>query len=166
MKTLDTRDLDERKTELEGYRDTFHECQETLQEAEKALADFDPDNPNVAPDDEAWYEERDRLQEAIDDARHALDLAVIDFGDEEKAELEELETLESEISEWRHGEALIPVDDFEDYARELAEDLGYMDRKGADQWPFTCIDWEQAAEHLSQDYTTVSYQGNDYYVRS
>ena len=165
MRTLDTRDLNERKIELEGYRDTLQECQEALQEAEKALADFNPDRPNVAPDDEAWLEERDRLQEAVGDAGDALDIAVIDFGDEEREELEELETLENEISEWRHGETLIREEDFEDYAREMAEDMHGRAIRDA-TWPFTCIDWSQAAEELAMDYSTVTYQGQDYLVRS
>ena len=58
---------------------------------------------------------------------------------------------------------MIPESEFEDYARELAEEIGGMDDA---KWPFTCIDWEKAADELKQAYTPVSYQGEDYFVRA
>lgn len=52
---------------------------------------------------------------------------------------------------------------FEDYARELAEDIGaLLDDAG---WPAYCIDWERAARDLSMDYTLVTYAGYHYYIR-
>ena len=59
---------------------------------------------------------------------------------------------------------MIAVRDFEEYARELAEDIGAIPRDTA--WPCTCIDWEQAAKELAHDYSLVTYQGDDYYVRA
>lgn len=59
---------------------------------------------------------------------------------------------------------LILESEFEDYARELADDIGAVDKNAG--WPTRCIDWEQAAAELAQDYTTVTYQGNDYYNRA
>lgn len=58
------------------------------------------------------------------------------------------------------------IDDvyFEDYARELAEDL-YGDALGRAVWPFTCIDWQQAAQDLRQDYTSVDVAGRPYWYR-
>ena len=79
-------------------------------------------------------------------------------------DVELLEELESEISEWRHGETLIPEHSFEEYAREIAEETG--DLKHAASWPYTCIDWEKAAGELAMDYSLVSYQGESYYVRA
>jgi hypothetical protein len=38
--------------------------------------------------------------------------------------------------------------------------------RSADNWPFTCIDWKQAAEELAMDFSTVTYQGTDYLVRA
>ena len=82
-----------------------------------------------------------------------------------REELEELETLENEISDFKHGETMIPENDFEDYARQFAEDIGAMEGVG-DKWPCTCIDWERAARELAMDYSTVEYQGDTYLVRS
>lgn len=39
----------------------------------------------------------------------------------------------------------------EDFARETAESLGEIDRNA--HWPNNCIDWEEAARQLMQDYT-------------
>lgn len=51
---------------------------------------------------------------------------------------------------------------FEDYARELADDLfGFDDSK----WPANCIDWERAAEELKSDFTRHEIRGYTYYAR-
>jgi hypothetical protein len=165
MKALDTRDLYKRKCELESLRDAVTTAETELDEAVKELAAFDPDRPDVAPDDEQWYEKKEELETAVTDAESNLEVAEFDFGDDEKAELDELETLENEISEFMHGETMILEDDFEDYVREMAEDIhGKAVREAT--WPFNCIDWAEAAEQLQQDYSTVEYQGKSYYVRS
>ena len=51
---------------------------------------------------------------------------------------------------------------FVQYARELADDL-VLD--GAPRWPFTCIDWLEAADELQQDYYDVDFDGVTYWVR-
>jgi antirestriction protein len=58
---------------------------------------------------------------------------------------------------------LIPDYEFEDYARELADDIGAINKNAS--WPNTCIDWEQAARELQMDYTTVEYDGTTYWYR-
>lgn len=148
MNTIDTRDLYERKQELEEFKTA-------LKEARKALEAHKEEKPEE--DSEEWEEELNGLEIALDDAE-------LDFGDEEEKELEELEELENTITDFRHGETMIEVDDFEDYARELAEDIGAV---GWDlKWPLNNIDWEAAADELAQDYTVVEYQGEEYYVRA
>lgn len=52
---------------------------------------------------------------------------------------------------------------FEDYARQLAEDLGAIDQSAG--WPSCHIDWEAAAESLQMDYTSISWDGETYYYR-
>ena len=52
---------------------------------------------------------------------------------------------------------------FKDYAQELAEDIGAI--KDDAQWPATCIDWDEAARQLQQDYTTVEFDGVTYWTR-
>ena len=52
---------------------------------------------------------------------------------------------------------------FEDYARQLAEDIGAIDRNQG--WPACHIDWEAAAENLKMDYISVSFEGREYWIR-
>jgi antirestriction protein len=59
---------------------------------------------------------------------------------------------------------LIPERDFEEYAQELADDCGMIPDNLS--WPLTCIDWERAARELAYDYSSVSFDGTDYYIRS
>ncbi len=74
---------------------------------------------------------------------------------------------ETEIGgDWSYGVALIREDCFEDYARELAEDIGAISRDNRMAWPCDCIDWEKAARELAMDYTSVDFLGYTYFVRA
>lgn len=88
-------------------------------------------------------------------------------GSDESKELGALEALAEEANgspDWQYGEGLIRDSHFEDYARQLAEDVGAMPDDA--RWPCTCIDWEKAADELKMDYTSVSFDGVDYWIRS
>jgi hypothetical protein len=52
---------------------------------------------------------------------------------------------------------------FQDYAQELAEDIGAVNRDAT--WPNNCIDWEQAARELRMDYTITQIDGVTYFFR-
>lgn len=52
---------------------------------------------------------------------------------------------------------------FEDYAQELAWDIGAVNSDAA--WPANCIDWEAAARQLQMDYTSVEFDGVTYWYR-
>lgn len=137
MKTLDTRDLNDRKIELEGYRDALDTACALLAEAETE-------------------QEKEQAQESVE-------LAELDFSEAEAEELAELETLEDEISEWRHGETLVRDCDFVDYVEEMLKDCGDLP-KGI-PW-YIAIDWQKTADNIAMDYSIVTFQGQDYYVRS
>lgn len=66
-------------------------------------------------------------------------------------------------ADWQYGETLIRDDHFETYAQELAEETGMVKENAA--WPYTCIDWTEAARQLQQDYTSVDYDGVTYWIR-
>jgi hypothetical protein len=86
---------------------------------------------------------------------------------EDSQELYRLTALESEGSsataDWEYGAALIRDSYFEDYARLFAEDIGAISDVTA--WPYTCIDWQQAARELQADYTSITFDGVTYWVR-
>jgi hypothetical protein len=50
------------------------------------------------------------------------------------------------------------------YQRLPAEDIGAI--SGDYQWLLSCIDWDQAADELKVDYTSVEYDGDTYYYQS
>lgn len=89
------------------------------------------------------------------------------LSDDETAEIVALMELASEgesLSDWQYGETLVRNSHFEDYARELAEDIGAIDREAS--WPLYCIDWERAARELQMDYTSLDFDGVTYWARS
>ena len=88
--------------------------------------------------------------------------------EEIRVELADLEAFKEEAisatSEWDYGATFISADYFQDYARELAEDIGAISRDA--EWPLCCIDWEQASDLLKQDYSTADFDGREYFVVS
>lgn len=106
--------------------------------------------------------------EAVDADREAAENALAEWiednGDELKALKALAEGAEGYSADWHHGATLIRESHFEEYARELAEDLHGAKMRNA-EWPFNCIDWAEAAGELQQDYTAVDFDGVDYWVR-
>ena len=82
-------------------------------------------------------------------------------------ELATLEALAEEAADysedWEYGAVLVRDSYFVEYAMELAEDIGAIE--DAARWPNYCIDWERAARDLQMDYTQVTFDGVDYWVR-
>lgn len=83
----------------------------------------------------------------------------------EGSQLEEIDALQEVVDEGI-DDTLVHEDYFREYAEELAVDIGAIDRSQRDHWPYTCIDWEQAAEELKQDYSVIDIRGGTYYYRS
>lgn len=132
-KYLDTRDLAERQAELQAIKDAHDEWLLEVREARD-----------------------DAEQEELEDNEPE------DLDEDDAAELAELDALENEVSEWSNGNTLIPEEDFTDYVRELAEDIGAVGQ-GAD---WIVIDWEATADGVKMDYNEVTYQGSTYLVRA
>lgn len=112
-----------------------------------------------------WLEdELDGIEESTDGEPH-----------ERQEEIDELKSLASLLhdlkgyggdEQWRgdwYPITLIQDSHFEDYARELAEDIGAIPNDA--HWPCTCIDWEKAADELRQDYGAVDFDGTEYWYR-
>ncbi len=85
----------------------------------------------------------------------------------DRAELDSLRDLarqaEPYADDWAHGVSLIRDSHFKMHAQEMADDCGLLKR--GENWPYTCIDWDAAAEELQQDYTAVEFRGVTYWVR-
>lgn len=127
-------------------------------------------NSNAVIDSRGVIARIKELQEALDNVQSdrdeddlQLELEDLTFGDQE--ELDALKALAEEAEgygDWAHGETLINKSYFTEYAEQLAEDIGAIDRKVI--WPLNHINWEAAAEDLLQDYTAVDFDGITFYV--
>lgn len=111
----------------------------------------------------------EELETELDDAHDdsATD-EVLDL----RAEFNTLKELLDELrgnggdEQWRgdwYPVTLIRYSRFEDYAKELAEDIGAINRDA--KWPNNHIDWESAAKELQQDYSSCDFDGIDYLYR-
>lgn len=100
----------------------------------------------------------DACAETASDAREALAL----WADDNGKELKDLTDFMSEAGGL--DGPMIRESYFQTYAMELADDLHGKALKTPD-WPFSCIDWEQAANELQHDYTGADFNGVTYYGR-
>jgi len=73
------------------------------------------------------------------------------------------EEAEQYTSEWKYGAGIINESYFEDYAKQLAEDIGVVERN--EPWPLNCIDWAEAANQLKRDYNEFDFDGNTYIIQ-
>lgn len=104
-----------------------------------------------------------------EDILDTRDLAEVIKTTDDEDELTILKAFEQELTDifgnmaLVDGVTLIRDSYFENYAQELAEDIGAI---GHDlQWPLYHIDWEAAANSLKMDYTLVAFDGVEYWGR-
>jgi hypothetical protein len=116
--------------------------------------------------------ERQDLLDQIEDAEEADDKidaerALRDWDETTGPEFEALKAFceegEGATSDWIHGATLIRDDYFKEYAQQFAEDIGAINREAS--WPNSCIDWDEAADELQQDYSSIEFDGVTYWVR-
>ena len=99
-----------------------------------------------------------------------LEECVVEYGSGnlDLSEIEELNSLKKiadeckDAEDWQYGATLIRDSYFQDYARELVEDCGYIP-KGLPDW--VEIDWKTTARNIRQDYTWVEFDGVTYWYR-
>jgi antirestriction protein len=115
------------------------DLQERIDELEKLMA-VDEQKPDGEKMTEIEHEELGALT-------NLKEQYVSDYGD----------------SSWGFGAQFIRDSYFEDYARELADDIGAVNNVAS--WPSMYIDWEAATEALQMDYTEVVYDGVTYWTR-
>ena len=96
---------------------------------------------------EAWAELDEEDQRRVQAIREALDALP--------------RATEDGRNSW--GCVMVPEDEFEDYARQVAEEIGAINSD--ESWPCSHIDWEAAADALKADYATVEFDGVTYYCQ-
>lgn len=163
--TIDSRDINERIEELEGERGDLDDLDELRQDVEDAQEAYNAllDDPEASESDRE--DAADTLAGARKDLREAE--AWEENNPDDAEELAALIAFRDEMkgycSDWDSGETLIRDSYFEDYARELAEDIGAIPDDA--KWPCNCIDWEKAARELQMDYTSAEFDGVTYWAR-
>lgn len=89
--------------------------------------------------------------------------------DEYPDEAEELAALEALAEEcegypdWKYGEALIRESYWVEYVEQLCKDIGDIPDNVA---YYIVVDWDKTAENIAQDYSIVTFDGVDYYIRN
>ena len=89
--------------------------------------------------------------------------------EEDRQELKTLCALVEEMEGYAGGDkaedgiGLIRDSYFQDYAEQLAEDIGAIDSNTT--WPLYHIDWEAAADSLKMDYSSLEFDGITYWYR-
>ena len=143
------------KTDIIDSRDLLEELRDLLEDSSydydddpaEAEASEDPENdPGLA---EVWAGLADDDRERVQELRRVLD------------ELPESTVDSPHGNSW--GSTLVHEDYFTEHAKELADDIGAIDRDAV--WPASYIDWDAAAEALKADYSTVELDGETYYCR-
>jgi hypothetical protein len=187
---IDSRDIIERLEELEAMRRPFvagwnmpgympdnePAAFETFEDAQAYIREeIERGNEeSYAPEDvEAALERLDESEEEFGETigkyhYWITDTQASNFEDpEDSKEYESLKALADEASDyssdWNYGETLIRYDYWRTYVQELLEDCGDIP---ANIPHYIEIDWQATARNIAVDYTTVSFDGVDYYIRS
>lgn len=165
---VDSRDIikrmeelqDEKNSEIENLQEAIDSLKEEIEEAKK-----DVEIAFQEEDEEAMLkrqEELDNLEESLEEAVSEIDEYEFD-GEDELAELISVnEEGEGYAGDWRHGETLINERYWKAYVQELLEDLGGLPK---DLPSYIAIDWDETADNIAEDYTTIDWDGVDFYVR-
>lgn len=110
----------------------------------------------------------EHLEERLDEDHVFEEGEIEPLDDDEKKELAALKKVADECDrygDWEDGAALIRDSHFADHAeREFVETADH--NVDMSRWPYSCIDWEKAAEELQQDYMSVEFDGVTYWMRA
>lgn len=168
--------------EIDGWDDARAFIAEELrQRAGYAMLDDTRSNEETDEEESELVGAADELDACITDHDFGRTIAgthyfitedgVMGLDDDETEELRVLEELLDDLKgyggdhqwcgDW-YPVTLIRDDYFQEFAEEYANEAGDMP---ADSWPHRHIDWEAAADELKQDYSTVDYDGAEYYYR-
>lgn len=113
--------------------------------------------------DEQIHEMAEKIGCAVVDLTEEDFLLEWDSSDGER--IKEIRDLKDEVYGWEDGVAFIKDSYFEEFARDEAENIGAFNTR-ENSWPYSCIDWEKAAEELQYDYSSVEFDGETYWHRN
>ena len=136
---IDPRDVE---IEAEQYDSDIYDKEEEINEAKAELEDEDATDEQVA-----------------------LELKISALEDELteiKEEGESIMELRDDCDSYARGSSLINESYFTEYCEEFAYDCGEISRDGS---MAVYVDWDRYAEDCKMDYTTITFEGTDFYVQ-
>lgn len=100
------------------------------------------------------------------EALAAAEAALAEWDEENTEDLQSLKEFAAEgegySADWRHGVTCVNEDYWVEYCEELVQDIGDLPRNIPG---YLAIDWQKTAENIKQDYTSIKWEGNTFYVR-
>ena len=141
------------------YIDTRDLIQERDELKETILSEY-----NVYFDEELDSYDEIEFSEDYDEGEDPKDIFTKEWIDELNS-IREIDELETEVgNEFQHGCTLIPIEEFEDYCKDLLkEEHGYIP-KDSPYW--IVIDYNETANNMKADYTEVEFRGDTYLFRA
>ena len=139
---------------------------------------FDYDNPGDVFDSREVQDRIDELESDFDEFLQAIEsldtkdsLGREEIGaalrlmgkEDEYIELVALRCIEDYVysQEWSHGITFVARSHFTQYCREMVADL-----EGVAGFPsYVVVDWEETANNLEQDYSSIDINGAEYLYR-
>jgi hypothetical protein len=112
-------------------------------------------------------EKKEEIQELKDEVHKTVDFeSQLETLEQELADIEleakDILELHSDCEDYARGSSLINESYFTNYCEEFAYDCGEIDR---DSSMSIYIDWDKYAEDCKMDYTTITFEGTDFYVQ-
>ena len=173
---IDSRDviarIAELESDIESWEGDIEEHQNEIIDLESEIISKELESSELDDDIDAFELEEledniENLQSDIDSIEDNISTIRNDIteAEEELTPLTELASYaENYAGDWQYGEALIRDSYFTEYAKQLVTDIGDL--------PFNLpgyiennIDWSGVADDIQMDYTSVDFDGVEYWIR-
>lgn len=115
---------------------------------------------------DGYMDSRD-MQRRIDELEIDPEAYEFALAQDEQDELDTLLALKEEAEDygWEYGIMFIREDYFVEYTQEFIEECFVIPGVDLNRFPFNCLDWEEAARQLAQDYSEAEIDGVTMYWR-
>lgn len=158
---IDSRALEK---EYDDYVSSIEDVESDIEDTLEQIAALEDELLGVEADD---VSETDRITGEISDLQERHTGLVQDLKDlVEDDDWKELKEFYEDIPESviRNQECLISDSHFEDYCRQLVEDIGDLPRD-LPSYIENNIDWSGVADDIKMEYSSSEYEGTTYYYR-
>jgi len=173
---IDSRDviarIDELEADIESWEEDLGDHRIEIEDKESEIEELEDKSQEL--DDEKDAGEIAEIENAVDSLRSEIqeledNIRVIENDIEEaNEELKPIKSLaddaESYAPDWSYGAALIHDSYFEEYAKELVQDIGDLPQD-IPSYIENNIDWEGVASDIQIDYASVDFDGVEYWIR-